>query len=104
MTKQLRDNLKEQAANFNWAIIDLFDLPDDVSFQIKKLSPKTLTCDIKDENLISFLIDNNLINEKETRTKYKKIGVVLFAAKIKQRDSRFYYAFELCSAIREALD
>jgi hypothetical protein len=101
MTKKLRDDVKQQAANFNYAIVDLFNLPDEKSFQLKRYSSTTLTVDIKDENLISFLQENEIINHYETRSYHKKLGVTIFGARIGR--NRLFYGFDLCSAIREAL-
>jgi hypothetical protein len=57
-------------------------IPIKYSFQFKRLSPLTVTYDIRDENLIEFLLNKNLINRFETRDKNKQIGIPIYACKI----------------------
>lgn len=100
MTKKLRDDIKSQAANFSWAIIDLFDIPDKYSFQINKYSSKTNLVDIKNEDFLSFLQDNNY------NVKYKSGSLErpVFGVRISKNKTKTHYAFDLVSATKAALD
>lgn len=85
-------------------IEELSKLPSEVSFQIRKHSSKTITDDIRDENFVAFLINYDLINQYETRNKYKTINKVIYSCRIGGKKGRFFYALDLDLAIKTALE